>query len=192
MPGRKRDFQRLAADRIAAAVVEFVAEHHLARAAGAGLDPTALVAQADGAADDLPPPRRLLLDDARRPQRLDERQAGAVAAGHFRPIDPHFAVVDLQAGQGRHDVLDHLHAGLAAAERRSPRRFDAMVDRGGDPRAARQVGADEDDARVGRRGAELDADVVVRSSSPLPAIVGRGGYRSLLSCSFHPRDARHP
>ena len=95
-------------------------------------------------------------------KRLDERQAGAVAAGHLRLIDPHLAVVDLQAGQRGHDVLDHLHAGLAAAERGSPRHFDAVVDRGGDPRAAFQVGADEDDARIGRRGRNS-----TRTSRPL-------------------------
>ena len=129
--------------------------------------------------------RRLCSDDAGRAQRLDERQARAVAAGHLRPIDPHLAIVDLQARQRGHDVLDHLHAGLAAAERGSPRHFHAVLDRGGDPRAAVQVGADEDDARVGRRGAKLHAHV-------LPAPVahpfnrGGGGDRSLISCSVHP------
>ena len=127
----------------------------------------------------------VLLDDARRAQRLDERQAGAVAAGHLRLIDPHFAVVDLQAGQRGHDVLDHLDAGLAAAKRGSPRHFDAVLDRGRDPRTARQIGADEDDARVGRRGAKLDAHV---SPAPVAHALNRGGggYRSLISCSVHP------
>ncbi len=120
-----------------------------------------------------------------RAQRLDERQAGAVAAGHLRLIDPQLAVVDLQAGQRGHEVLDHLHAGLAAAERGAPRHFDAVVDGGGDSRAALQVGADEDDARVGRRGPELDAHV---APAPVahPFDRGGGGYRSLVSCSVHP------
>ena len=132
-----------------------------------------------------------LLDDARRPQHLDKRQAGAVAAGHLRLIDPQFAVVDLQAGQSGHDMLDHLDAGPVAAEDGPARRFDAMFYRGGNPRASRQVRADEDDARVGRRGPKLDADV---AAAPVSHPLHRrgGGYRSLISCGFHASGAGHP
>ncbi len=114
----------------------------------------------------------------------NEREARAVAAGHFRLIDPEFAVVDLQAGKGRHDVLDHLDGGLAAAKRRSPRRFKTVLDGGGNSRTSLQVGPHENDARLRRRGAKLDADI---ASAPVSHSLDRrrGGYRSLVSCCLH-------
>jgi hypothetical protein len=188
---RKGNFQRLPSDGVSAAVIQFVAEDHFVRAAGAGLDPTFLVTQVDDAADDLTAAKGRLLDDAGRPQDLDERQAGAVAAGHLGLIDPQFAIIDLQAGQGGHDMLDHIDGGLIAAKDGPPRGFDAMFHRGGDAGASLQVGADENNARVGRGGPELDANV---ASGPVshPLHRGGGGYRSLMSCDFHASGARHP
>ena len=88
-----------------------------------------------------------LLDDAGRVERLDERLARAVAAGHFGFVDPHFAIVDLQSGQRGHDVLDHFDADAAARQRRAARRFDAIGHDGRNAGGLSQVAAHEHDAR---------------------------------------------
>ena len=190
MAGRQGDFQRLPSDGVSAAVIEFVAEDHFVGAAGAGLDPTFFVAEVDDAADGLAAAKGRLFDDAGRSQDLDERQAGAVAAGHLGLIDPQFAIVNLQAGQGGHDMFDHLDGRVAAAKDGAAGGFDAIVDRSGDA-GSLQVGADENNAGVGRGGPELDANVATGSVSH-PLHCRGGGYRSLVSCGFHASGADHP
>ena len=85
-----------------------------------------------------------------RGEGLDERPARAVAAGGLGGVDLDQAVVDPQAGQGGHDVLDHLDDGLALAGWSSAAGGGSTLrDVGRDRRPAGQVGADEDDAGVG-------------------------------------------
>ena len=114
-----------------------------------------------------------LFDNAGPLDRLDEREGGTVAAGHFGPIDPNFAIVYLHAGQGRHDVLDHLHGGLAGTERGAPRHLHPIGHRGLDLRAARQIAPHEDDPAIDVGRPELDAYV-----SPAPITDSVDGGRS--------------
>ena len=126
----------------------------------------------------------VLLDDPRRLQGADEGQRGAVHSGHFRLVDVDLAVVDPQARQRRHHVLDHVHARLAGAEHGPQRTLRAVGDRGGDARAAGQIGADKDDPGPRRRRPKLHAHV---PPSPVadPFNCRRGGYRSLVACPIH-------
>ena len=114
-PRRKQDLQRLPADRVAAAVVQFVLDDRPAGGGRAGLDPTSLVAQADRRGESRSPAAGRLARRCRPLAGRGRRGGGAVAAGHFRLVDVDLAVVDLQARQRRHDVLDHVHARFAAS-----------------------------------------------------------------------------
>ena len=157
--GRKRHFQRLPADGVAAAVVQFVVDDGLAAARRPGLDPAIFIAQTQGLPHHEKPTRSVLLDNARLLDGRDEGLRRTVATGHFGLIDPDLAIVDVHAGQGGHDVLDHLDRCLVAAEHGPPRHIDAIGDCGRNPRPSRQIGPYEDDPlpRFGR--AELDADI---------------------------------
>ncbi len=130
----------------------------------AGLNPTFFVAQPHGLPHHEKLARGLLLDDARLLDRRDEGLRRTIAAGHFRLIDPDLAVIDAHAGQGRHDVFDHLDRCPAGAKYGPPRHLDAIGDRGRNAGTPRQIGAHEHDPlpRPGRT--ELDADI---ASTPI-------------------------
>ncbi len=89
-------------------------------------------------------------------------------------IDPDLAVVDVHAGQGRHDVLDHLDRRPAAAKHRPPRHLDAIGHRGRNAGAARQIGPHEHDPLPGLGRTELDADI---ASAPVADPFDRRGGR---------------
>jgi hypothetical protein len=108
-------------------------------------------------------------NDSGSQQRLDERLARAVAAGHLRLVHPDFAVVDPQSRQRRHDVLDHVHPHAADGERRAARDFDAVLHASGDAQRGFEIAADKHDPGVGRSGEEFDAHVV-------PAPVSETGH----------------
>jgi hypothetical protein len=169
----------------AAAVVEPHFERETVNATRASFDPRGLIADTHQVFDIQPWANGQLFDDAGAVQRFDEGEARAVAAGHFRAIDPDFAVVDAQAGEGGHDVFDHVDRSAAARKRGAPRDFHAIRHNGRDSRTARQVAPHEDDAGVGGRWAKLDARI---ASAPIAHAFDRrrGGYRSLVSCCFHP------
>ena len=188
-PRREQDFQRLPADGAAGAVVQLVLQGHAALPDGRAGPRSSFARRPGGSRGGSRriAARRILRDDAGRLQGRDEGQAGAVAAGHFRGVDPDFAVVDLQAGQGRHDVLDHVHAGRA--------RVAAPCAAGVSMRWATVAGIRGQPGKSPRtktipvsaaRRAELDADV-----APAPVADafdrGRGGYRSLSPCHVHPK-----
>ena len=157
--GRKRHFQRLPANGVAAAVVQFIVNDGLVANRGAGLDPALLVAQPH----DLPHHEKLargvLLDDARLLDCRDKGPGRTVTAWHFGLIDPDLAVIDVHAGQGRHDVLDHLDRCPTGAKHSPPRHLDAVAYRRGNSRTSGQIGPHENDPLPGLGRAELDPDI---------------------------------
>ena len=119
-----------------------------------------------------------LLDDPGVQERLGEVEARPVAAGGLGAVDLHQAVVDPEAGQGRHDVLDHLDDRLAPLERRPALAGDGHRDVRRDPRAAGEVDPLEDDAVIRPGGAEDDADVAPGQEGD-PGHLGAPGDRAL-------------
>ena len=169
----KRHFQRLPADRVAAAVIEIVVNYRLAAGSGSGFNPTILIAQPQDFADREHFSLRVLLDNASFLDRLDKGLGRSVAAGHFGPIDPDLAVIDLHAGQGGHDVLDHFDRRVAGAKHGPTRHLDPVSHVGRDSGTARKVAAHEDDPLIGFGRAELDANI---ASAPVAeAFDHRGG-----------------
>ena len=86
--------------------------------------------------------------------RLDPSTPGISTA-----VDPDFAIVDPQPGQGGHDVFDHFHAGRAVAERRAAGRILTASHARGDPDDRLQIAPHKHDSSVDRSGTELQADV---------------------------------
>jgi hypothetical protein len=113
-------------------------------------------------------------------QRFDEWQAGPVATRHFRLVDPHFAVIDLQSGQGGHHVFHHFNAGHARTERGAAGCFNAIGDNGFDAGSRRQIAPHEYDSRIGLGRAKLNLHV---ASAPKAKSIyrDRAADRALLS-----------
>ncbi|MOA06272.1 hypothetical protein D3C78_1259030 [compost metagenome] len=97
---------------------------------------------------------RILQLHARALQQEHEGRRGAVENGHFLGRDVDVQIVQPQAGDGRHQVLDRVHLGPALANRRGHARVrhrmrgDRDIDRLG------QIDAPKHNARVGGSGAQ--------------------------------------
>ena len=95
---------------------------------------------------------------ARSLQGFDEGGRRAVEARRLGGVEFDAAVVDAEAGQCRQDVFDEGDTGRAFAQSRATGRPRDAVGEGQSRRPTRQVGADENEARVlgGRDEAEAD------------------------------------
>ncbi len=180
---RQADAVALRADRRVRSVVEVIREGQPAGGSGRvdGQDGIPL-ADAHRLLDHKGPAHPVLLDEPRVVEGLDERAAGAVAAGALAGVDLDHGVVNLEAGQGGHDMLDHLDGGVTAADRGPPLRGHDRIEPGRDPRPAGEVGPLEDDplVRLGRMEADHDVRAVeeadpvhFRRSSDRPLPSGR-------------------
>ena len=89
--------------------------------------------------------------------RGDEGGRRAVENRRFRPVDLHQSIVDAQTGQSRHGVFDGRNR-IAAAEpyRRAEFGRDDARPEGGRDRLGGEIGAHEDDARIGFRRMQRD------------------------------------
>ena len=125
--------------------------------------------------------RAILVDDPGRVEGLDEQTARPVAARAFGGVDLDRAVVDLEAGQGRHDVLDQLDHGRAVLNGGSALRRDHLADLGRDRGAVGQIGPDEPDAGVGfgREKPQRHVGAVEESDSANLRRAGDGSLRTL-------------
>jgi hypothetical protein len=133
-------------------VVERVADAERARRLD--VDEAAVGADPDRMRDvDRPSPRRLLRPSGSR-QQGDERLGAAVHGRDLGAVDVDLEIVDAEASRGGHQVLDRLHPGAVAADRRGVVRVDHALGRGGNPLAPDA----EHDSRVRRRRRKRDVD----------------------------------
>src|SRR5690606_34842626 len=88
--------------------------------------------------------------------RAAELAGAAVEDRDFWAVDTDDRVVDLEAFEGREQVLDRGDAAEVLAQRGRELRVHHVLGAGGDFGAAFEVGPDKDDARVGPRGKHGD------------------------------------
>jgi hypothetical protein len=116
--------------------------------------------------------RRLLLD----PRRLQQEDEGAGAAVHDRHFLGRYVdegVVDAQARERRHEVLDGGDARAVLLEHRGERRVGHEIGARRDGRIAGQVRAAEDNAGVDGRGTQPHRDLVAGMESDPRGADGR-------------------
>ncbi len=135
------DRQRLPAEGVSRPIIQPVAYRKAGRRRRAGLDPAIFIAQPCDLADDQLFVHCILFEHTRLLDRRHKQLAAAVATGHFRFVDGHLAVVDLQTGKCGENVLDHLHPCLVTGQRRAPRHFYPIRHQRLNPRRLRQVSA---------------------------------------------------
>src|SRR6185437_9191094 len=111
------------------------------------------VADRDGLEDADGAPRRVLLGDAGAFDEEDERRGAAVHDRHFGTVELHHDIVDLGAGERRHEMLDRADGQpFAVAQGRAQQGFDGVPPARGDlGAAADDIHATEDDAAIRRR-----------------------------------------
>ena len=93
-------------------------------------------------------------------KRRHKREARTIEARHLSGVDPDFAIVDVQAGQGREHVLNHFDAGPLSTQRCAARNFHAIRHRGRNAACRAQIAADEDHARARGCRSKLDLHVL--------------------------------
>ncbi len=178
--GRDRQLQRLPADGVAAAVVQAKLDRQRAVGTRAGPRPSSrrspnrvtFRTTSRGAA-------AVLLHDARAAERLDERQARAVAAGHFRPRRPTL--------RSCRSAIRPAPPSRVRPSRRWLRPRRASCGAGVSMRLAttavirtrRQSLPHEDDARVRRRRTKLQTHV---PPAPKPKPIHRCRLRLIVRC----------
>ena len=173
------DAVALGADRCLAAVIEMIGEHQAAGRGGrVDREDGVALSDADRILHDEGLAHPVLLEDPGAVEGLDERLARAVATGTLARVDLDDRIVDLEAGQRGHDVLDHLDARAVAADRRATLRRRDRIDPRGDRRPTRQVGATEDDPGVGHGRVEANRDVGAMEEAD-SAHLRRAGDRTL-------------
>ena len=118
------------------------------------------LAHLDMLADAQEPLGRVLLGDAGGLQQEHERAGRAIHDRHFGCGQLDVDVVDAQAGQGRHQVLDGLHLGAVATQAGAEGGFGHQRGAGGDLDHGIQVDAAEDDAGVDRGRAQGEEDLL--------------------------------
>ncbi len=138
------------------------------------------LADADRILDDKRRAHPVLLDDPGAVEGLDEDLARAVATGTLAGVDVDQRVVDPEARQRGHNMLDHLDGDTVAADRCATLgRYD-RIDPSGDRRPTVQVAAPEDNPGVGLGRVETNRHVVAMEESD-SAHLRRAGDRTLLT-----------
>jgi hypothetical protein len=142
-------------DNRGAAVVEVVRKRQSTGSIWVNRKDCVSFLDAEGTINDQGPAQAILIDRSGTVQRLDENTAGTIAPGALARIDLHQAVVDLQAGQGGHHMLDHLHGRGASSDRSTALGGNDISDPRRHSGSLRQIAALEDDPGVGLCRAEL-------------------------------------
>ena len=101
----------------------------------------------------------------------------AVQNGRFRSVSANQHVVDAEAYQGGHQVLNGMNFGIPFTDGCAAGGVEDIVRSGFDHRFAGKVGAHEADAGIGRGRLESDRDLLAGVQT-----LSRHGYRGLDSC----------
>ena len=95
--------------------------------------------------------------------RIPER--GSIAAGQFRGIDLHQAIVDPQAGKGRQQMLRHLHRGGSPNQFRAPLFGSQKVNQRRNQRLVGQIHPLKYNAMMFTGGQKTDAHFRIREQA---------------------------
>ena len=175
--GSNVDVEALLADR-PGAVIEEIVDRQAGEPGGPGLDPADRIADADGFGDGDRIDRGVLLDDPGPIDRRDEIARRAIHAGQLLGADDDRTVVDAQASQGAHDMLDEVNARRTADDLGAV----AGLDHRSDDRRHRgrrsKITANEHDPAADGGGVELDTILAAAPVAP-PVDVSRGAEGAL-------------
>jgi len=122
--------------------------------------PLVAIAHLDRLADPEEALRRALLLDPGALQQVDERARAAVQDRNLGTGEVDIQIVDPEARQRRHQVLDRRNLRAAALERAAQPRVGDRARIGADVDRLCQVDAAEHDAGVGRRGTQREIDLL--------------------------------
>jgi hypothetical protein len=109
--------------------------------------------------------RGLLLFDPRRLQQEDERPRAPVHDRHFGRGDVDVRIVDTEARERGHEMLDRRDAHAVLLQARGEARIADRIGIGLDLHRVGQIDAAEDDARVGRGRTQREIDLLSRVQS---------------------------
>ena len=121
---------------------------------------------------------RILFRDADLEQWIHEGSRRTVPSGEFRAVDPDQGIVDAEARQCGHAMLDGLDRGFARLERRPPSSRNHVLYQCGDPNGWIQIDALEDDAMIDVGGFDRDVDGITEQE-PEPFDFDRTAKRVL-------------